>query len=210
MGYTTDFVGHIDIDPRLNQAEADYLRAFSTSRRWDRSEGPYFVPGNPRAEERPDEMTRYNSPPPGQPQLWCQWVVCSNGDCLSWDGTEKFYEPLAWLRYLIQHFLSPTARCRTSGAPDFQSFTFDHVLGGTIVGCRRDTRELFAIRVRNNRVTKQVMRSGDTSSWDYQLAYEQENDRWQEAHSRRRRNRNLVQAEAESRSTVVDLEARRG
>jgi len=52
MGYSTDFLGHIDIDPSLNDAEHQYLRAFSQSRRWDRRAGPYAVPGNP-AERYP-------------------------------------------------------------------------------------------------------------------------------------------------------------
>lgn len=40
-----------------------------------------------------------------QPGLWCQWVV--NGDdpqTLTWDGGEKFYNYVEWLRYLIKHF----------------------------------------------------------------------------------------------------------
>jgi hypothetical protein len=40
MGYTTDFIGHIGIDPPLNEAEQSYLRAFAESRRWDRPGGP--------------------------------------------------------------------------------------------------------------------------------------------------------------------------
>ena len=47
MGYTTDFIGHVDIAPALNEAEIDYLEAFCASRRWERPGGPYEVPGNP-------------------------------------------------------------------------------------------------------------------------------------------------------------------
>ena len=35
--------------------------------------------------------------------------------------------------------------------PQLTDFTFDHRLDGMIVGCRRDTRELFAITASNNR-----------------------------------------------------------
>lgn len=50
VGSTTDFIGHVDIDPPLNDAEIEYLTAFSESRRCLRPGGPYAVPGNARAE----------------------------------------------------------------------------------------------------------------------------------------------------------------
>ena len=37
MGFSTDFVGHIDIEPPLNDSEIVYLSAFSASRRYDRA-----------------------------------------------------------------------------------------------------------------------------------------------------------------------------
>lgn len=41
-----------------------------------------------------------------QPGLWCQWVVrdVEDGQILEWDGGEKFYNYVEWLRYLINHF----------------------------------------------------------------------------------------------------------
>jgi glycerophosphoryl diester phosphodiesterase len=72
MGYTTDFIGHIDITPSLNGAEAAYLEAFSESRRWSRPGGPYAVPADPSAEET-GRGRAFNVPPEGQPGLWCDW-----------------------------------------------------------------------------------------------------------------------------------------
>jgi hypothetical protein len=46
MGFSTDFVGHIEIEPPLNDVEMSYLSAFAASRRYDRGD-PYDVPGNP-------------------------------------------------------------------------------------------------------------------------------------------------------------------
>lgn len=43
MGYTTDFIGHIDISPSLNEAEQAYLSAFSLTRHYDREEGPALL-----------------------------------------------------------------------------------------------------------------------------------------------------------------------
>jgi hypothetical protein len=121
MGYTTDFLGHIEVHPPLNGAEVEYLTAFSQSRRWDRPGGPYAVPDNPRLDDayvlgEPDPVTgvptfrppvspgsedrkRFSTVAPGQPQLYCQWAPCPKGCCLSWDGGEKFYEPTHWMRW---------------------------------------------------------------------------------------------------------------
>jgi hypothetical protein len=43
MGVNTDYLGHVEIVPNLNQAEYDYLHAFARSRRSDRPRGPYAV-----------------------------------------------------------------------------------------------------------------------------------------------------------------------
>lgn len=44
-----------------------------------------------------------------QPGLWCQWIVEGEGteQALKWDGGEKFYEYVAWLKYLIDNFFKP-------------------------------------------------------------------------------------------------------
>ena len=201
MGYTTDFVGHIDIEPALNEDEIDYLTAFSTSRRFRRPGGPYDVPGNPRAEDCRDfDHDSYNSSAQGQPGLWCQWVPCWEGCCLSFDGNEKFYEPVPWLRYLIAHFLKPGARASRSGLDWFRNFTFDHQLDGMVVACRRDTKELTAITVYANRVTTRTLREPDPSyaGWP-PLPYETKVDRERADLRRRRRG---------APSNVIDLSSR--
>jgi hypothetical protein len=191
MGYTTDFVGHIDVHPALNREEIEYLTAFSQSRRYERPGGPYAVPGNPRAEEPPVEVDdSYNRPAPGQPQLWCQWVPCWEGCCLSVDGREKFYRPVAWLRYLVDHFLKPGAEASFSGDPQFEHFTFDHAVAGMVVGCRRDNKELFAIEASGDRVNTKILRPGDPDYFGMPpLPYEAELDRVSAERPRRRRPR---------------------
>jgi hypothetical protein len=209
MGYTTDFIGHIDIEPALNQDEIEYLTAFSESRRYDRANGPYAVPGNPSAENQAGpadvDIDRYNRPGPGQPQLWCQWEPCWTGCCLSYDGREKFYAPVEWLRYLIDHFLRPGAIASESALPTFEHFTFDHRLEGMVVGCRRDTKRLFAVTVTDNQVREEELRRGLS---DYvgrpPLPYEAEIDRFAAA-SRPRRWRRTPEGR---QSGVIDLAAR--
>ncbi len=192
MGYTTDFIGHIDITPSLNEQETAYLTAFSHSRRYERPGGAYDVPGNPRAEDGQYRSVgrSYNVPPDGQPALWCDWVPCWDGCCLSYDGTEKFYAPVEWMRYLIDHFLKPGAAASRVDEPRFAGFTFDHVLDGIVVGCRRDNKELFAIRVTENVVRTEVLRRADRRYVDYPpLPYEEAIDRDLSPRQRRRRER---------------------
>lgn len=191
MGYTTDFIGHIDIEPSLNEPEILYLSAFSASRRWRRSGGPYDVPGNPWADESGNVPTSdYNVPPAGQPGLWCDWEPCWDGCCLAYNGVEKFYGAVEWMRYLIDHFLKPGALASQTRDPRFAGFAFDHVLEGMVVGCRRDNKELFAITVSDNVVRTQILRRADRRYLDYPpLPYEEAIDRELSPRERARRER---------------------
>lgn len=98
-------------------------------------DGEYFVGGLGFAGQDCDASVIDNNTPPGQigyddkslewndrfnennrrseagecqPGLWCQWVV-EGGDeqVLQWDGGEKFYSYIEWLKYLINHFFEP-------------------------------------------------------------------------------------------------------
>jgi hypothetical protein len=92
MGVNTDYLGHVEIVPNLNQAEYDYLHAFARSRRSHRPGGPYAVsPEDPHTGNGKREVERYNQIADGQPGYWCQWVPCPHGCCLVWNGHEKFY-----------------------------------------------------------------------------------------------------------------------
>jgi hypothetical protein len=72
--------------------------------------GGYYVGSAHQFGQDRDAVIEFNSPPSGQPGLWCQWVVSNDGSVLEWDGGEKFYEYGDWLRYLIEHFLSKWGR----------------------------------------------------------------------------------------------------
>jgi hypothetical protein len=209
MGYTTDFVGHIDIDPHLNAAEIAYLEAFRHMRHFDRGGSVYDVPGNPLAPDSLGvEPDQYNAPAPGVPELYCQWAVCGSGCCLTFDGNEKFYRPVEWLRYLIDQLLAPDAFASDAGHPQLSEFTFDHRLDGMIVGCRRDTRELFAITVTDNRITTETLRRGDPVYGDQPpLAYQQVIDRDRARRVRRRRDSPAMRARPGG--GVIDLDGRR-
>jgi hypothetical protein len=62
------------------------------------------------SSDKAEDLVNSNSPPAGQPGLWCQWVVGGdwiNEDELGWNGTEKFYDYVEWMEYLIEHFFKP-------------------------------------------------------------------------------------------------------
>jgi len=108
MGYTTDFSGSIAIDPPLNEAERAQLVAFAE----DRHESIEF------------------------PGIWCQWVPTEDGAELVWDGGEKFYNAAAWMKYLVDTFLSGT-----------------HVLNGEIDAQGEDPEDRWRLYVVDNVVS---------------------------------------------------------
>lgn len=54
---------------------------------------PYPLPGE-------------DCPPLGVPSLWCQWVPNEDGTIIQ-DTGEKFHNYIAWMHYLLNHFLLP-------------------------------------------------------------------------------------------------------
>ncbi len=161
MGYTTDFTGEFEITPVLTPEQVAYIRAFADTRRMGRyeekaakesdpvreavglpigCEGGYYV-----GDADPGFATRcgdglvidINTPPKGQPGLWCQWVSTADGSKLGWDGGEKFYHYTEWLRYLIEHFFEK----------------WDRKLNGEVCWSGEDSTDLGKIVVVDNEVT---------------------------------------------------------
>lgn len=113
--------GYPGIDIRYNVPQVIYGR-----------EGEYFVRDDGNMGQLADEsIINYNTPPGQeeyngvdefnerwaknakkkkeglcQPGLWCQWEIVDDGTTLQWDGGEKFYDYVEWLKYLIEHFFS--------------------------------------------------------------------------------------------------------
>jgi hypothetical protein len=71
-------------------------------------DGEYYVGSySHRAWPTGRDVLDYNAPPSSQPSLWCQWIPSALGGAIVWDGAEKFYEYVPWLKYLIDRFLKP-------------------------------------------------------------------------------------------------------
>ena len=166
MGLHTDFIGHLDVHPPLNEAEYSYLTAFAESRRHRGRGGPYDVPDNPRASDVDDravvDIDDYNTPPEGQPQLWCPWRPSCAGTCLVVpdNGENKHYQATRWLQYLVDHFLKPGAEALRDKSGLFAEFTFDHELKGVVAACMQETGRLWVIRPEGDLIVEETLWPG--------------------------------------------------
>lgn len=150
MGYTTQFSGQVSIEPPLNQAEIEYLRKFNTTRRMNRGNGPYFVDGSGDfGQGRDSDVVNYNSPPAGQPGLWCNWTVTDDGSEILWDEGEKFYYAAEWMEYIINHFLKPDC-IASKELPFLQA---NHTCSGSIKAQGEDMGDRWKLYVYNNEVS---------------------------------------------------------
>lgn len=116
MGYTTDFYGRLKFNKQLSIDDKTFLEKLARTRRVARNvdpeygvEGEFYVDaeGNFGQDFGSDNIIDYNRPPRTQPSLWLQWVPTEDGWYLEWDGSEKFYNYVEWLEYLIDRVLGP-------------------------------------------------------------------------------------------------------
>lgn len=156
MGYDTNFDGEFNLDKPLSPEHKAYLEKFSETRRMKRNqtaaskmedpirtaaklpigkEGAYFVGGKGMCGQDEDAgIVDYNTPPDGQPSLWCQWVPNHDGTAIVWDGGEKFYEYVDWIDYLVERFLGP----------------WGYTLNGEVYWSGDDSGDLGRIKIVNN------------------------------------------------------------
>jgi hypothetical protein len=168
MGYQTDFIGYLQIEPPLGERERALVNRISGSPFLGDSRGVL------RVADEDDEVLRELLA--GAPRGWSNWTVCPQGCCLSYDGGDKANHMVPWLEFLMATFLVPGATAEgTSG------LTCDHVLTGMVVGSRRDTRELYSITARDNVIEVELLWPGDPTWSEYpRLAYQIEIDRFRE------------------------------
>jgi len=131
MGYTTEFFGSFTFNKPVDEKLRTYVNNFSYVRHMRRDvdkikeaypnwqdmcyngdlgyEGQYFtnVDDNWFGQTKDISIIDYNTPPNGVPGLWCKWIINKEGTELYWDGTEKFYNYVQWLYYLIDNFFAP-------------------------------------------------------------------------------------------------------
>jgi hypothetical protein len=98
MGYTTEFKGRFELNKEMTRKDSMELEVFADLRH----EGDEF------------------------PGIWCQWVPTKDGLGIEWDGNEKFYNYVEWLKYLIEHFFTPKGYV-LEGTVQFRGEEFDDV-----------------------------------------------------------------------------------
>lgn len=151
MGYTTDFDGYITIDPPLSGHEISYLNDFAKTRRYQHNKGPYYITSMDNLE-----VVNINKAPEGQPGLWCQWEISSDGARIHWDGGEKFYHADEWMKYLINTFLTDRQKSEYENMLRadwrFHFFTFDHTMNGTIEAQGEDNEDRWLLHVADSEV----------------------------------------------------------
>lgn len=127
MGYTTEFEGKIEITPAVTSELIEYINQFGNTRRMKRNsqllqekymgensfngsygiDGEYFIGGDGfMGQDRDNTVLDNNNPPSTQPGLWCQWEISEDGKYIQWDGNEKFYNSVEWMKYIIDNFLN--------------------------------------------------------------------------------------------------------
>jgi hypothetical protein len=142
MGYTTDFSGRFELNKKLDDKTFEFLKKFAETRRMKRKlpseygiDGEFYVDGGGfGGQDRDDNIVDYNQPPRTQPGLWCQWVPSEDGMGIEWDGGEKFYEYVNWIKYIIKNFLAPKG----------------YTLNGEVHWEGEDSDDFGVIKIKNN------------------------------------------------------------
>jgi len=115
LGYSTDFTGKFVLNKKLDEETYTFLKKLATTRRVARNVGPefgvegeFYVDGKGSFGQETDKtVINCNQPPSTQPSLWLQWVPTDDRLGIEWDGGEKFYEYVLWLKYIIDKILAP-------------------------------------------------------------------------------------------------------
>lgn len=117
MGYNTDFFGSVEVDPPVDLFLATKLRDISAS-------------GDGIPDDGISDAPEYG---------WLQWILNEEGDEISWDGGEKFYDAAEWMKWLIDTHLAPAG----------------HVCNGTIEARGDESDDHWFLIVENNQVYTQ-------------------------------------------------------
>lgn len=176
-----DFWGSITIDPPLNDYETAYLKRF-TARCGDTwSKGPYFLgdqddrPGADTEEVLGDHAVPADvdtaaveaaaadpprlSPAQNTPGSRSDWVLSEDRAGLELDVVDRYDDPVAWAKYLIDVFLRPGAVLQHDLAhrvlgweypAELESFSFDHVCSGVLDAQGENGDDRWRLVVRDN------------------------------------------------------------
>ena len=148
MGYDTDFIGSFDIDKPLDKETQKILKGLNQTRHMKRDtiklakrleittneciekygeEGEYYFIHDKKYDDTAHyDIIDYNNPPSSQPGLWCKWYYNEDENIIEWDGCEKFYEYIDWIKYIIENILEPKDY-KLNGCVSWRGEEFDDI-----------------------------------------------------------------------------------
>ena len=122
MGYTTNFEGCFDIKPNISVEHAELINTFIAN-----FNDNVWV----RKSERTIELDK------DAPRNRCGWYIEGDISSIGWDGQEKFYDYVEWLKFLIKKFFKP----------------LDYSVFGDVEWDGEDRGDVGTITIQNNVVT---------------------------------------------------------
>lgn len=90
MGYSTEFVGGLDLNRDLTHKEWMELKRLGN---YDSKHDGYYA----EFMETPDTI----------PDSYNKWEPSEDGTQIVWNQAEKFYDYIHWLRWIVKHYLKP-------------------------------------------------------------------------------------------------------
>ena len=112
MGYETKFQGVWKLNKKLDDITYKFLVDLSESRRMKRNvisvygvEGEFFTDGGQSTIG--SNIIDINSPPKTQPSLHCDWAPTEDRMGIEFNDSEKFYNYIEWIEYIISKVLAP-------------------------------------------------------------------------------------------------------
>ncbi len=159
MGYTTNFQYSFILNKPLKKYQIEFLKMFSDTRRMQRDtlkieslDGvnkkclklltkcklplDFYCGTGFAGQDHDASITDFNCS--GMfPGLWCHWAPNDEGTEIAWNGCEKFYEYIPWIKFLISNFLKP----------------WGYVLNGEVTWEGEDRSDVGTIIIKDNVVT---------------------------------------------------------
>lgn len=124
MGYNTEFSGEITSNICFDNETKKFIQGLSQTRRMMRDPHllskrlgisyekciglygsqcqHYFGDRGFAGQIETNDIINYNKPPASQPSLWCSWTVGDDNRSLVWNRSEKFYEYIDWMKYIVK------------------------------------------------------------------------------------------------------------
>lgn len=126
MGYSTDFEGSINLDKKVDEKTKEWLNGLSNTRRMKRDtkvlarllgitekeciykygeDGKNYFDYIDMGQRFTEDVLNYNFPPSNQPGLWCSWRLGEDNSSIEWNGAEKFYNYVQWMKYIVNELV---------------------------------------------------------------------------------------------------------